>query len=166
MSAVYARPATWRGQSTTVHIKFVLPVSVVVEAQTSATWRGSPMLHFQSSWNVWMRSFNIYGMWSVQASKHTHACAQWSHASVGLAQARPKQEVDWLLRWVAVESLTHYRCVHTLWRLCLVVCPTVHTQSKLIDCLLARPKLPMKKAEPHVCCVPGRLQSIVGEFAE
>ena len=24
-----------------------------------------------------------------QSSKHTHACAQWSHASVGLAQARP-----------------------------------------------------------------------------
>ena len=47
-----------------------------------------------------------------------------------------------------------------------MVCPTVHTQSKLIDSLLARPKLPMKKAESHVCCVPGRLQSIVGEFAE
>ena len=31
----------------------------------------------------------IFGKWSVQASKHTHACAQWSHASVGLAQARP-----------------------------------------------------------------------------
>jgi len=35
----------------------------------------------------------IYGKWSVQASKqaskHTHARVQWSHASVGLAQARP-----------------------------------------------------------------------------
>ena len=45
-----------------------------------------------------MRSFEIYGKWSVQASKqaskHTHARAQCSHvtlyiASVGLAQARP-----------------------------------------------------------------------------
>ena len=27
---------------------------------------------------------------SKQASKHTHACAQCSNASVGLAQARPK----------------------------------------------------------------------------
>ena len=28
---------------------------------------------------------------SKQASKHTHTCAQCSHASVGLAQARPNQ---------------------------------------------------------------------------
>ena len=32
--------------------------------------------------------FTVSGL-SKQASKHTHACAQWSHASVGLAQARP-----------------------------------------------------------------------------
>ena len=42
-----------------------------------------------------MRSFEIYGKWSVQASKqasiHTHTCTQCSHASVGLAQARPKK---------------------------------------------------------------------------
>ena len=35
-----------------------------------------------------------YGKWSVetskQASKHTHTRVQWSHASVGLAQARPQ----------------------------------------------------------------------------
>jgi len=41
----------------------------------------------------WNRIFKISGMWSVHASKqaykHTHAHAQWSHASVGLAQARP-----------------------------------------------------------------------------
>ena len=44
-----------------------------------------------------MRSFEIYDKWSVQAnkqaskqaSKHTHARAQCSHTSVGLAQARP-----------------------------------------------------------------------------
>ena len=38
-----------------------------------------------------MRSFKIYGIWpkaSKQASKNTHARAQCSHASVGLAQAR------------------------------------------------------------------------------
>ena len=33
--------------------------------------------------------FSLSGR-SNQASKHTPACAQWSHASVGLAQARPK----------------------------------------------------------------------------
>ena len=37
----------------------------------------------------------IYGKWSVQAnkqaSKHTHARVQWSHASVGLAQALPNK---------------------------------------------------------------------------
>ena len=37
-----------------------------------------------------MRSFKIYGIWP-QASKHTHACAQCSPASVGLAQARPNK---------------------------------------------------------------------------
>ena len=50
---------------------------------------------YWSSWNIWMRSFEIYGKWSVQASKQasidTHTCAQCSHASVGLAQARPNK---------------------------------------------------------------------------
>ena len=36
-----------------------------------------------------MRSFEIYGKWSVQTSIDTHTHAQCSHASVGLAQARP-----------------------------------------------------------------------------
>ena len=36
---------------------------------------------------IYTRSFKIYGIWP-QASKHTHARAQCSHASVGLAQAR------------------------------------------------------------------------------
>ena len=40
----------------------------------------------------WNRIFKISGMWSVHASKHTHARAQWSHASVGLAQARPNYQ--------------------------------------------------------------------------
>ena len=35
------------------------------------------------------RSFKIFGKWSVQASIDTHTRAQCSHASVGLAQARP-----------------------------------------------------------------------------
>ena len=41
---------------------------------------------------IYTCSFKIYGIWpqtSKQASKHTHACAQCSHASVGLTQARP-----------------------------------------------------------------------------
>jgi len=33
----------------------------------------------------------IYGKWSVQASKHTHARVQWSYASVGLTQAHPNK---------------------------------------------------------------------------
>ena len=40
---------------------------------------------------------------SKQASKHTHACAQCSHASVGLAQARPNYPT---------RALTH--CVYTM----------------------------------------------------
>ena len=36
-----------------------------------------------------MCSFEIYGKWSVQASIDTHTHAQYSHASVGLAQAHP-----------------------------------------------------------------------------
>ena len=27
---------------------------------------------YQPSWNIWMLSFKMYGMWSVQASIHTH----------------------------------------------------------------------------------------------
>ena len=45
----------------------------------------------------------VYG--SKQASKHTHACAQCSHASVGLAQARSN------------ESLLHY-AVHGVTYVC------------------------------------------------
>ena len=37
-----------------------------------------------------MHSFKIYGIWP-QASKHTHTLPQCSHASVGLAQARPNE---------------------------------------------------------------------------
>ena len=38
-----------------------------------------------------MRSFKIYGKWSVQTNKHTHTHAQCSHASVGLAHAHPNK---------------------------------------------------------------------------
>jgi len=38
--------------------------------------------------NIKMHSFKIYGIWP-QATKHTHAHAQSSNASVGLAQAHP-----------------------------------------------------------------------------
>jgi len=36
--------------------------------------------------------FKIFGKWLVAPSKHTHPCAQWSHASVGLAQACPNYD--------------------------------------------------------------------------
>ena len=36
-----------------------------------------------------MHSFKIYGKWSVHSQIDRHTCAQCSHASVGLAQARP-----------------------------------------------------------------------------
>ena len=82
-------------QSTTVHIKFVMPVSGLpssVEAQTSVMHASTLVvlapgpqrctltvarLHwpshaswYQSSWNTWMHSF--YGKWLVQASKHRY----------------------------------------------------------------------------------------------
>ena len=95
-------------QSTTVRIKFVPPVSSLlssVEAQTRATrastsvvfapglWRcilmpstGIHMLHtrYRSSWNIWMRSFKVYGKWSVHSCIHTRV-----RNAVTLAQARP-----------------------------------------------------------------------------
>ena len=37
-------------------------------------------------WNIWIRSFKIYG-------KYTHTSAQCSHTSVGLAQARPNKQL-------------------------------------------------------------------------
>ena len=45
-----------------------------------------------------MRSFEIYSKWSVQASKHRYTRAQCSHASVGLAQARPN-DGEYLNSW-------------------------------------------------------------------
>ena len=126
-------------QSTTVHIFVPavsgLPSSVeaqiriklprVLQLQSSslrvadaALWQSgfnwpSHASRYRSSWNIWMHSFKIYGKWSVQAnkqaSKHTHARAQCSHASVGLTQARPnywaytsleKQILGFLLSYV------------------------------------------------------------------
>ena len=90
--------ATQWSNSTTVHIKFVPPVSglpSLVEAQTSVTRASTSVvlapspwsctltvaLHwsshasrYQSSWNIWMCSFKIYRRWSVQASKHRYTC--------------------------------------------------------------------------------------------
>ena len=42
--------------------------------------------------------------WFKQASKRTHACVQWSHASVGLTQAHP----NWSLSnvWTSCISIT------------------------------------------------------------
>ena len=49
----------------------------------------------------------VYG--SKQASKHTHACAQCSHASVGLAQARSNES---LLHY-AIHGVTYVRKLMT-----------------------------------------------------
>ena len=46
-----------------------------------------PHVKMQLSWNILMCSFEIYGKWSVQASKHIHMHAQCSHTSVGAHQA-------------------------------------------------------------------------------
>ena len=55
----------------------------------------------ESSWNIWMRWFKIYGKWSVQTSVdrqiYTHTHAQCSHASVGLAQARPNNNTKLIM---------------------------------------------------------------------
>ena len=46
--------------------------------QTHSTWVVFAPATLQSSWNIWMHSFKVYGKWSVQASKqaniHTHVC--------------------------------------------------------------------------------------------
>ena len=58
------------------------------------------MLHNNwSLWNIWMRSFEIYGKWSVQTSIDTHTHAQWGHASMGLTQARPNH-------WITKQCIT------------------------------------------------------------
>ena len=72
--------------------------SSLLRVADAALWQSgfnwpSHTSRYRSLWNIWMRSFKIYGKWSVQAnkqaSKHTHTHAQCSHASVGLTQARP-----------------------------------------------------------------------------
>ena len=51
---------------------------------------------------IYTHSFKIYGIWP-QASKHTHARAQCSHASVGLTQARPNHCIAY--GWSLMEML-------------------------------------------------------------
>ena len=52
-----------------------------------------------TSWIIWMHSYKMAASKQAskrkQASKHTHTCAQCSHTSVGLAQARPNK-YNWL----------------------------------------------------------------------
>ena len=70
----------------------------------------------RSSWNIWMHSCKVYGKWSVQARKYTQACVQWSHDSVGLAQARPNyihpsmwhKHCEKLVWWLVLASLLGY----------------------------------------------------------
>ena len=115
--------------STTVHIKFVPPVSGLpssVEVQTRCASTsvvftpglqrciltpstGLHMLHtrYRSSWNIWMCSFKVYGKWSVDSCTHTHTRtgAQSSHASVGLAQAHPNDPKDFIYFTLAVSGM-------------------------------------------------------------
>ena len=74
---------------------------------------------------IFVRSFKIFSKWSVRASKQasidTHACEQCSHASVGLAQGRPKYMywykycmLDLCLRFADLHSQSPANCVVNL----------------------------------------------------
>ena len=102
-------------QSTTVYIKFVPPVSgllSLVEAQTSAMCASTPVIFALSPrcctltvalhWPSFAHDIDLHGIFecahlvsgrskaSKQANIHTRVCNA-SHASVGLAQARPNK---------------------------------------------------------------------------
>ena len=81
-------------------------------ASWSTPRRGHNM---QSSWNIWMRWFEVYGKWSVQTNKHTYTLLQCSHASVGLAQARPNQEHLYVKNHASHKNAT---CTITFARTC------------------------------------------------
>ena len=55
-----------------------------------------PPLHaqsyVQSSWNIYMHSFKIYGIWP-QTDRHTQNFCKFSHPSVGLTHARPNNVI-------------------------------------------------------------------------
>ena len=78
---------------------------------------------YRSLWDIWIRSFKIYGKWMVQPSKHTRAYAQWSHTSVGLAQAPPNYHnvvfVYGLFVWAWANPTLH--CTYACWVACLLV---------------------------------------------
>ena len=57
------------------------------DSNRSLPWTVNPCEIFECA----HLKFRVGGR-SKQASKHTHACAQWSHAGVGLTQARPKYD--------------------------------------------------------------------------
>ena len=113
-------PEATQSPSTTVHIKFVPPVSSLlslVEAQTRAT-RASTSVIFAPclrccilmpstslaslASTCFMHNIDLHEIFecahlnftisgrSKDSSKHTHAHVQCSHASVGLTQARPR----------------------------------------------------------------------------
>ena len=67
-----------------------------------------------------IRSFKIYGKWSIQASKqaskHRYTRAQCSHASVGLAEARPNYILCSILCGHTV--MDHLLVVPTIYHIC------------------------------------------------
>jgi len=59
----------------------------------------------QSSWNIYMCSFKIYGIWPQRDRQtYTHNFRKCSHASVGLAQACPNNIV---LDFVGITWYSH-----------------------------------------------------------
>ena len=61
------------------HRRYTLRVARHWPSHVSCTW-------YQSSWSIWMRSFDIYGQWLVPTNIDTHTHAQSSHTSVGSPQ--------------------------------------------------------------------------------
>ena len=87
---------------------------------------------FCSLWRVWL----------------ARRGANWPHTLIGAECMSCIESGSWLIRvWRTIAVFTH--CGDCA---LIVVCPTVHTQSKLIDCLLARPKLPMKNGVTRLLC--------------
>ena len=92
LALFHADPAVWQQ-----------PFTLILTAGLAEVHVG---VYIQSSWNIWMRWFKISGKWSVQACIDTHTRVQCSHASVGLAQARPS------IKW---ESYSKYLQTQIHW---------------------------------------------------
>ena len=82
-----------------------LSLSVVVSIGVSSSTQHEFALARVQIWTS-VHSTEIFGIWpqaSKQASRHTHAHAQCSHASVGLAQAHPNHHMKWVQIYTSYE---------------------------------------------------------------